>query len=62
MLKLLLKDGCTFVLFMYTRDVYYYNIVMKTIKEGRQIVGERRSSSCSVSEKEEEEREERGGE
>ena len=36
------------------RDVYYNNIVMKTIKEEKQIVGERWSNSCSVSEKEKE--------
>ncbi len=40
------------------RDVYYNNIVMKTIKEEKQIVGERWSNSCSVSEKEKEKVEE----
>ena len=40
------------------RDVYYNNIVMKTIKEEKQIVGERWSNSCSVSEKEKEKDEE----
>ena len=40
------------------RDVYYNNIVMKTIKEEKQIVGEKWSNSCSVSEKEKEKVEE----
>ena len=40
------------------RDVYYNNIVMKTIKEEKQIVGEKWSNSCSVSEKEKDEEEE----